>query len=273
MLRTPTWVTGLALLLTLMATTGAIGLTTALTTPVPSTTDAADVFRFGDLTPIADETLPEVQRYLARDGTPLAMRVYPSQSDRILIFVHGSSYHGAAYHPLAAHIRASGAATVVLPNLRGHYLSGRDRGDVAYIGQLEDDLADLIGELRHRRMDGEVTVAGHSSGGGFAIRFAGGPHGALADRVAVLAPMIPYDPFIRGGDAGGWARADGPRFLGLVVLNLLGIDGLNGLPVIAFAKPHHLWDGTETLVYSYRLNASYHPRYAFADDLAALPPG
>jgi pimeloyl-ACP methyl ester carboxylesterase len=239
----------------------------------PDGAGPADVFGFEGLEPVSTEALPPLQPYVARDGTPLVMRVYPSEADRVVVFVHGSSYHGAAYHELASHLQESGVATVVVPNLRGHHLSGPRRGDVDYLGQLEDDVADLIGLLRERGHRGEVVLAGHSSGGGFAIRFAGGPHGALVDRVAVLAPMIPSAPAIRDGDAGGWARVNGSRYLGLTLLNALGVTGLNDLPVVTFAKPPSQWDGTETLAYSYRLNESYHPRYRYADDLAALPDG
>jgi hypothetical protein len=66
---------------------------------------------------------------------------------------------------------------------------------------------------------------------------------------------------------------NGSRYLGLTLLNALGVTGLNDLPVVTFAKPPSQWDGAETLAYSYRLNESYHPRYRYADDLAALPDG
>ena len=133
--------------------------------------------------------LPEIERFTARDGEPLALRIYPSASERVLIFVHGSSYHGGAYHALARHISDAGAATVVVPNLRGHHLSGTRRGDVDYVGQLEDDLADLIATLRERGMSGPLILGGHSSGGGMVIRFAGGEHGTLIDHALMMAPI------------------------------------------------------------------------------------
>ncbi|MEN0066897.1 MAG: alpha/beta fold hydrolase [Myxococcota bacterium] len=265
--------TGLTLLSTVTLGGATLALGGALATPVPSTANAKDVFEFAEMESVDADAMPDMQQYVGRDGTPMPVRIYPSESDRLVVFVHGSSYHGAAYHRLAEHLSRSGAATVVMPNLRGHHLAGRDRGDLAYVGQLEDDLADLIAGLRSRGMDGEVVLAGHSSGGGLAIRFAGGPHGQLANRVAVLAPMIPSSASIRDGDAGGWARVNHPRYLALTALNLVGFEGLNALPVIAFSKPASLWDGTETLVYSYRLNESFHPRYDYASDLAALPAG
>ena len=74
------------------------------------------------------------------------------------MFVHGSSYHGAAYHELAVALSRAGVSKVYLPNLRGHHMSGRRRGDVDYVGQLEDDIADLISMARDRGQTGEVTI-------------------------------------------------------------------------------------------------------------------
>ncbi len=60
--------------------------------------------------------------------------IYELTSDRILIFVHGSSYHGAGYHGLAAVLSFGGVAKVVLPNCVGTISLARHRGDVEYIG-------------------------------------------------------------------------------------------------------------------------------------------
>jgi non-heme chloroperoxidase len=60
------------------------------------------------------------------------------------------------------------------------------------------------------------------------------------------------------------------RLSGLLMLNALGNHGFDGLTVIEFNKPEKFWDGTETLSYSYRLNASYHPRYRYKKDVGTL---
>jgi non-heme chloroperoxidase len=239
--------------------------------PPPPMLAPADVFDFTSLrAPPAEIPLPSLRRYAARDGEELAYRVYESTADRILIFVHGSSYHGAGYHGLAAALSLAGVAKVVLPNMRGHYQSGRHRGDVEYIGQIEDDIADLIRHLREQRLNGPITLGGHSSGGGFAIRFAGGGQAAPISSYLLLAPAIPTSPAMRQGTAGGWANLNFRRLYGLLALNAIGIHGFNGLPVIEFNKPAKFWDGTETLSYSYRLNTSYHPRYPYQNDLRSL---
>jgi non-heme chloroperoxidase len=240
--------------------------------PPPSMPPPRDVFDFtsGQKIP-TDGDMPGLRRYPARDGEELAHRIYDSTAERILIFIHGSSYHGGGYHALAAHLSRNGAAKVVLPNLRGHYQSGRRRGDVAYIGQLEDDLIDLIRFLRAEQLAGPVTLGGHSSGGGLAIRFAGGRHAdAGVSGYLLLAPVIPRAPSVRGGTAGGWADLNLRRLFGLLALNAIGIHGFDALPVIAFNKPVKFWDGTETLSYSYRLNVSYHPRNNYRNDIGAL---
>jgi non-heme chloroperoxidase len=242
-----------------------------IATPSPPIAEPKDVFDFTSFAPVKTEIdPPTLRRYPARDGEQLAYRYYDSSADRILIFVHGSSYHSGGYHALASAISLAGAAKVVLPNLRGHYQSGRRRGDVDYIGQLEDDLDDLIRFLRSEHHDGPITLGGHSSGGGLAIRFAGGAHHAEVTSFVLLAPIIPRSPSVRGGTAGGWASLNWRRLYGLIALNMVRIHGFDGLPIVEFNKPAKFWDGTETLSYSYRLNASYHPRYNYAADVAAL---
>jgi len=241
--------------------------------PPPPVPPPRDVFGFAgrqrSAPPHTD--LPPLKRFAARDGAELAYRVYDSPSDQVLIFLHGSSYHGAGYHALAKTISDAGAAMVVLPNLRGHYQSGVRRGDVDYVGQLEDDLVDLIAFLRSREKNTSILLGGHSSGAGLAIRFAGGDHAAPVAGYLLLSPIIPTSSTLRNGDAGGWSVLHGRRLAGLILANALGIHGLNGLPILVFNKPVEFWDGTETLTYSYRLNTSYHPGPNYRADLAALP--
>src|SRR4051794_4838407 len=94
----------------------------------PAMPPPADVFGFSNLaTERRPVDIPPLQRYAARDGEDLAYRFYDAPAERVLIFVHGSSYHGAGYHLLAQVISGAGVAKVVLPNMRGHYQSGRRR--------------------------------------------------------------------------------------------------------------------------------------------------
>ena len=263
---------GIVVLL-LLAVVGLFVAIVAIARPFPQMPPETDVFGFAAEKDKSTTDLPPLQQFRARDGDALAYRFYDSASERILIFIHGSSYHGGGYDELATDVSAAGTAKVVLPNMRGHYFSGRRRGDVEYIGQYEDDIVDLIRELRRQGRKGPIILGGHSSGAGFVLRFAGGlgpQQEAIAGYIA-LAPIIPRTAAVRGGDAGGWNVIDLPRILGLVALNAIGVHGFDGLPVIAFNKPASAWNGTETLGYSWRLNSSYHPRNDYASDVRAMP--
>ena len=181
-------------------------------------------------------TMPALQRFSARDGTELAYRHYPARgpsSGRIAILVHGSSGSGIVMHTLADALAARGVAAWV-PDIRGHGGSGT-RGDIGYLGQLEDDLADLVALVRKTSPDEPLTLLGLSAGGGFALRVAGSPIQNLFARTVLLAPYLGYDAPTNRPNSGGWASADMPRIAALVMMHRTGINCCEGLPVLAFA--------------------------------------
>jgi non-heme chloroperoxidase len=112
--------------------------------------------------------LPAVRTYPARDGAELGYRVYEGGSAQVVVLIHGSADDGSGMHPLAKALRDAGAS-VCVPGLRGHHNSGRS-GDIDYIGQLEDDLADFVAVLRPLHPNASFTLIGFSSGGGFVLR-------------------------------------------------------------------------------------------------------
>jgi len=151
-------------------------------------------------------TMPGIDRYHARDGTELAYRHYPPRSPatgQLAIVVHGSSGSSVAVHALAKTLAERGVETFA-PDMRGHGASGT-RGDIAYLGQLEDDLSDFVGEIRKANPAAPLTLIGHSAGGGFALRVAGSPIQNLFVRTVLLAPYLGYDAPSSRHDAGGWA--------------------------------------------------------------------
>ena len=57
----------------------------------------------------------------------------------------------------------------------------------------------------------------------------------LFDRFIMISPALPQGaPTIRP-DTGGWVSVAKPRIIVLAILNRLGIDWFNGLPIVAFA--------------------------------------
>ncbi len=226
--------------------------------PDPPAQDESSL-RFEELF-IDYEGLPDLHRYEARDGAQLSYRHYPSESNTVLILLHGAGYHSRYLMPLAQFISSEGLAHVYTPDLRGHGPAPTRRGDIDYIGQYEDDIADLIAVVRDRHPDAALIVGGHSSGGGLTIRFAGSRYGRQADAYLLLTPYLKYNAPTMRPQSGGWAQPFTKRIIGLVLLNNVGIRSFNHLPVIRFNTPEEARDGTETLSYTYRLNTAYAPK-------------
>ncbi|MHC4055099.1 alpha/beta hydrolase [Bradyrhizobium sp. 25ACV] len=185
-------------------------------------------------------TLPALERFQARDGTWIGYRHYAPNSPATghgAIFIHGSSgSSGTVNHALTHAIAARGVETWAL-DIRGHGGSGT-RGDIGYVGQLEDDLVDFVAEVRKTAPDLPLTLIGHSAGAGFSLRVAATP--IMQDmfvRTVLLAPYLGYDAPTNRPNAGGWANFNVPRFFGLTALRKLGIDCCSQLPVLALAVP------------------------------------
>ncbi len=202
---------------------------------------------------------PELSRFQARDGTWLAYRLYPAAGgarDRIAIVAHGSSGSSIEMHAVSTALAGAGVTAIAL-DVRGHGASGT-RGDVAYAGQLDDDLADLVAELRKSYPAARMSLIGHSAGGGFALRIAGSPLGEKFDRFVLLAPYLGYSaPTNRPAEGPGlWASPDMPRIVASVILERIGIDWPQSLPAIAFANaPEAKMNVTSQ--YSFRLLRNY----------------
>ena len=223
-----------------------------------SITDPFSSVDFSDLPPLATFT--------ARDGTKLAYRPYasaaatPGQQGSVVL-VHGSSATSSSMHPMAKACSAAGYSTFAL-DIRGHGASGR-KGQIAYIGQLEDDLADFIHAVSPPP---PVTLAGFSSGGGFAIRFAGSKQQSLFQSYLFLAPFLSPDaPTTRPG-SGGWASVGLPRIIAIATLNGFGIRTFNSLPVLRFAISGNA-KAILTPEYSYALTVNFGPQRDYLADL------
>ncbi len=228
--------------------------------------DAGVGLDFSSMSGAAIATSPALE-FKARDATKLRYRLYENSHGPLIIVLHGSGAHGGLYDTLAQGLIASG--TVVVPDLRGH--GGQlPTGDVQYIGQLEDDLTDLINATRSGA-DQQVVLVGHSSGGGLAIRYSGNSNQPGPDAVVLLAPYVGYNATTTRANSGGWAQPLTRRIIGLTMLNALKIRVFNHLKVISFRLPQNGRALQMTDSYSYRLNTSFAPRREYAKDLEQLP--
>jgi alpha-beta hydrolase superfamily lysophospholipase len=238
---------------------------------------ATPVRKLPELTSISEgrksvdfSNLPGVEQFQARDGTMLGFRHYAATgpaTGRAAIVIHGSSgSSGTTIHALSAALAAHGVETYAV-DIRGHGASGT-RGDIGYLGQLEDDLADFVAVVRKTTPTAPLTLIGHSAGGGFALRVAASPIQNLVARTVLLAPYLGYDAPTNRPNSGGWASADIPRIIGLLALRKLGVHCCDALPVLAFSVPPN---SEKILVptYSDRLMRNFANHPDFRADLAA----
>jgi alpha-beta hydrolase superfamily lysophospholipase len=215
-------------------------------------------------------TLPAIERFQARDGTALGFRHYAvigRSTGRAAIVVHGSSgSSGNTIHALSWALAQHGVESYAV-DIRGHGVSGT-RGDIAYVGQLEDDLADFVAEISKTNPAVPLTLIGHSAGGGFALRVAASKIQNLFARTVLLSPYLGYNAPTNQPNSGGWANADTLRIIALMVLRRIGIDCCDALPVVAFAVPPN---SAKSLVpaYTERLRSNFGVHRDFRTDLTA----
>jgi non-heme chloroperoxidase len=210
--------------------------------------------------------LPPLERYAARDNTPLAYRYYASCIASVrgsAVLIHGSSASGVSMHTLAKALAAAGY-DVYVPDMRGHGESGK-KGTIAYIGQLEDDLSDFLDVVQPAA---PRTLVGFSAGGGFALRFASDARQMAFNRYVLLAPFLHQDAPTSRPSAGGWASVGMPRVIVLVILNKLRITLFNHLPTIAYALSPEA-AARLTPQYSYNLVMNFRPRENYRADIRA----
>ena len=210
--------------------------------------------------------LPEVQFCPARDGEQIPFRLYPAETDKTVILIHGSSSRGRSLHGLAEYLAESEIARCVTPDMRGHGW-GRP-GDLDYVEQLEHDLADLIEHLARQGLAKRLIVLGFSAGGGFTIRFAGSRYGEEAGAYVFLAPFIGADsPTLRPDN--GWAYPQPGRILALQILNALRITCFNRLTTLSFAIGEEDLPVT-TQHYSYRMMLGFAPKADYRGNLKRI---
>lgn len=235
----------------------------------------------GPFAAIDDHDLPPLRRYQARDGAQLTFREYPGSRRQVAVLIHGSAGSSRDMHPLALVLHDAGV-NVLVPDLRGHGWN-RPHGDIAYVGQLDDDLTDFIATQKPRFRTSEWTAVGFSSGGGFTLRIAAEASlGQDFDRYILISPYLRHDaPSVRRADseakrdvsesafrARTWAAVSTGRIIGLTMINFLGVHFWDGLPVLGFPVPTNLDAVTST--YSWRLLQNFGEQKHYLADIGQV---
>ncbi len=198
---------------------------------------------------------PALEKFTARDGMALAFRRYQGRpGGGLVVLSHGASGSSNGTHILARALAGAGIHVLAIDQ-RGHG-DNWPHGDIAYMGQLDDDMADLAGVLDQHYRDERRIYLGHSAGGGFALRMASGPNACAFDGYLAISPFLNFRSATMRHRAGGFTVPFTPRIIALGLLNVVGIDGLDGLPAIAFAVPPEN-ALSQTTFYSWRLLRSF----------------
>jgi non-heme chloroperoxidase len=210
--------------------------------------------------------LPPLLHFTALDGASLAYRKYspPSASPRgSIVLVHGSSASSNSMHPMAKAFAQAGYVAYAL-DIRGHGDSGR-KGQIAYIGQLEDDLEAL---MRAVSPPLPSTLAGFSTGGGFALRVAGSARQSMFQNYLFLSPFLSQNAPTYRPATGSWVSVGVPRIVGITMLNAVGLKAFNDLPVMRFALNEQA-KAFLTPEYSFALASNFRPERDYAANVMA----
>jgi pimeloyl-ACP methyl ester carboxylesterase len=166
--------------------------------------------------------------------------------------------------------------TVYVPDLRGHG-ANYPHGDISYLGQLDDDMADFMSAVHPQYNNAQWTLVGFSSGGGFALRIAGSDPGKDFGRFVFVSPYLRYNaPTVRPAtpnekaspEHNVWYSVSIKRIVGLSIFNSVGIHHFDGLPVLAFPVPTGI--EATTASYSFRLEENFQPRGNYQADIRAI---
>jgi len=204
-----------------------------------------------------------------RDHSNLFSKIYPGESETVLILIHGSGSESRYLKTCAGTISQDNVATVITPDLRGHGRNLKNQPDINYIGQLENDIEDLVTYAKDSLNAKKVVLAGHSSGGGLVLRYIANEKLTKVDKAIMIAPYLGHDAPTMKPSSGGWVTVGIKRWVGLSMLNAIGIENYNEKPVLFFNRPAAYEDSLQNKSYSYRMAVNFAPKN-YEEDIANL---
>lgn len=151
------------------------------------------------------------ESFRTRQGTLISYRLYPAWSEDLIVLYHGVGSDSKYMCVLASALAAAGVATVVTPDFRGH---GESLGvsDQISPSQLIIDLEELLIHIKIQRAVSRVCLAGHSLGGGFALKVATSDIRKQFYKFIALAPYLPPSLGCFRENFGGWVTPHGDGF-------------------------------------------------------------
>lgn len=207
-----------------------------------------------------------------RDGTRVFSRVYESESDTTLLLLHGSGSESRYLSRISSLLSSTGISRVITPDLRGHGRNKEQRGDIDYVGQLDHDVEDLLTYIRKNYSGTKIVLGGHSSGGGMALRYVGNESVSQPDALLLFSPYLGHTAPTVKPNSGGWVTVALKRWIGLSMINSIGIKTFNDMPVLIFNRPEAWNDDLQVANYSYRMTINFAPNNYIKDiERIAIP--
>ena len=170
---------------------------------------------------------------------------------RDFVTVHGSTLDQA--------LNLTCADKIIVEFQKSKY--GKD-GDVDYINQYADDLADIVKTIRKQKPKGKIIIAGHSMGGGVALNYAMQRNKTKIDGYLLFAPLIGHNsPAIQQAlptetdSIEPFMKIHIARIIGLKMFNEIGNHSHDSLPVLFFNLPENM----PSRKYTHRANMSMAP--------------
>ncbi|MBU2881853.1 lysophospholipase [Psychrosphaera sp. B3R10] len=203
------------------------------------------------------------------NGDTLYSRYIQQDPEQIIVFLHGVAATSETLVESARMLAKATGASVITPDLRGHGKSHGRPFDLDYIGQYEDDLLAMLSAIKSRFKTDKIYIAGHSMGGGIALRYALKKSKVIPAGYILFAPNMGEGPTERKSSntenndpENALVVFDLKRFIGLIMLNTIGSHSLDHNAVLTFKFSY------PPMIYSYRSIMSAQPIRPNTSDVA-----
>lgn len=198
----------------------------------------------------ADAAAVRERMFTVRDGARIAARVHGAEGLPSLLIIHGVASQASDMDAMAALLAKRARLRVIAIDLRGHGRSSGARWQVEHVGQFDDDVSDVVRQIREEAPGKPVVLAGHSMGGGVALRYSLAGNAAPVDGFLLMTPLLGGESpsmkkeDVRAPGAAGSATAAQapvifrtPRMIGVIMLHSIGITAFDKLPIMLFNHP------------------------------------
>jgi alpha-beta hydrolase superfamily lysophospholipase len=197
--------------------------------------------------------------FKTRDGINLYANSFEVKSNTTILFLHGILASNFQFNTTAGLLSTETNTNVITLDLRGHGKSEGKPGDIDYIDQYVDDISDVVETIRKQDVQQRIILAGHSMGGGIAMRYVMKKNTSPIDGYLLFAPALGWEaPTSRketNSEDEKFSQAHVPRIIGNAMLNAIGITSFNNKPVLFF----NFQNGSPIIKYTYRSMASMSP--------------